>query len=37
MVRTVRQDCPEKAGWLMQYAAAAYNRWRIPKLRDQIA
>jgi transposase len=27
----------EKVGWLFQYAAAAYNLWRIPKLRTSAA
>jgi len=32
-LRKVKLRGLEKVGWLFQYAAAAYNLWRIPKLR----
>ena len=31
-LRKVKLRGLEKVGWLFQYAAAAYNLWRIPKL-----
>ena len=36
-LRKVKLRGLAKVGWLMQYAAAAYNLWRIPKLQAQTA
>ena len=36
-LRKVKLRGLEKVGWLVQYAAAAYNLWRIPKLHAQTA
>jgi hypothetical protein len=36
-LRKVKLRGLEKIGWLVQYAAAAYNLWRIPKLQAQPA
>ena len=36
-LRKVKLRGLEKVGWLLQYAAAAYNLWRIPKLHAQTA
>lgn len=36
-LRKVKLRGLEKVGWLFQYAAAAYNLWRIPKLREAAA
>lgn len=36
-LRKVKLRGLEKVGWLMTYAAAAYNLWRIPKLQAQTA
>ena len=36
-LRKVKLRGREKVGWLFQYAAAAYNLWRIPNLRTSAA
>jgi transposase len=36
-LRKVKLRGLEKVGWLVKYAAAAYNLWRIPKLQPQVA
>jgi len=36
-LRKVKLRGLEKVGWLVRYAAAAYNLWRIPKLQAQAA
>ena len=36
-LRKVKLRGLEKVGWLFQYAAAAYNLWRIPKLQQKTA
>ena len=36
-LRKVKLRGLENVGWLMKYAAAAYNLWRIPKLQPEIS